>query len=871
MKHLLLFVALLASFYAPICRAATGDITAISINTGNMNGSDAYVTVSGFVRGGTQSYGLDANNNPITPTMIFTVTSPGYDQTGSAVNYIRTVYGTVWVRYAYPPNYINAHSYNCGDRVSGSAHDQYQTVLGGCTSRASGTPAWSTTGGSVADGGGGTCTWLDAGASPIPNVISGIPDANTCTAGALTLRVALSDFIYPGETVIANVANTWYHDNGTGGSGNFNNTLTNFTVTNNSTLAYPVSVCRNVTVPFQLVSAAFTVEALCVSRWARNASEVAVMVFTVSDAHGHSNTTAVTQMTKSSWEYGDPNTVTDYAALMSVAGLTNGDVLTVSFKAYPWIGQSGQVVDSSTGTATPGCCLGPMKFFLDTNSSFTGTFGTVDTTSGVAAPSPGFYTTQSAAEAAYNGNHALAFDTLAHASAAAKVFNNSTYGAGHNDAGCSTILYPAGSTYTLTYNGSDLGTMNCWLIVTHLSNVTSQTGVTFTTGGSMLCKLCAVKDVSLVASSGTSFISGAATTVAWLHHNILNIQQTSPILTALAVYPTQNTIPTGGSLSGGFYPFSNTKIYFPLIRGNVFNSIFSTTNQACAVYAVIGNKNCNAISFDIGNIPTVETTDLPIIAFNTQYGATTQVNSWAANAIVTGWGVLQNVFETVSGGSTAMTIAGDSSGQNAACSDGTNYTLCPVNNVIIQHNLTVGGRCNLAYANFSNNGSGGSPVDLNFRLNWSMKFSVCGAQGTDAGYNNKTDTFVTGPPDGTRINNWSFSYMAGAVGNVTNPNQIQFPPDFNGLGSLFNQTVASLGYVANNSQSGTGTGSGDYHISGSSTAVHPSSRSTYSDEVIPFDIQGTPRIGNPNAGPFTVGPGLSVLPGAVIFPKTVAF
>jgi hypothetical protein len=102
MKHLLLFVALLASFYAPICRAATGDITAISINTGNMNGSDAYVTVSGFVRGGTQSYGLDANNNPITPTMIFTVTSPGYDQTGSAVNYIRTVYGTVWVRYVYP-------------------------------------------------------------------------------------------------------------------------------------------------------------------------------------------------------------------------------------------------------------------------------------------------------------------------------------------------------------------------------------------------------------------------------------------------------------------------------------------------------------------------------------------------------------------------------------------------------------------------------------------------------------------------------------------------------------------------------------------------------------------------------------------------
>ncbi len=99
MKRILIILAIL--FLSISAYAADGDITAVRINA---SGWYAEVDIENLAVAGTYDFGLGTNNNPSTAKMVFTVTSAGYADDGTATTITRTVYGTNYKRKIYPDN-----------------------------------------------------------------------------------------------------------------------------------------------------------------------------------------------------------------------------------------------------------------------------------------------------------------------------------------------------------------------------------------------------------------------------------------------------------------------------------------------------------------------------------------------------------------------------------------------------------------------------------------------------------------------------------------------------------------------------------------------------------------------------------------------
>lgn len=97
-RILIIFVILLLGISA---HAADGDITAVRINA---SGWYAEVDIENLAVAGTYDFGLGTYNNPSTAKMVFTVTSAGYTDDGTATTIVRTVYGTNYKRKIYPNN-----------------------------------------------------------------------------------------------------------------------------------------------------------------------------------------------------------------------------------------------------------------------------------------------------------------------------------------------------------------------------------------------------------------------------------------------------------------------------------------------------------------------------------------------------------------------------------------------------------------------------------------------------------------------------------------------------------------------------------------------------------------------------------------------
>ncbi len=90
---------------AHTAEAATGDITGVRISQSPYKDSwVAEVDIEGLTAGGTFNMGLGTANNPETAKIVFTVTSPAFDSEGNATTVTRTIYGTRFLRQAYPNN-----------------------------------------------------------------------------------------------------------------------------------------------------------------------------------------------------------------------------------------------------------------------------------------------------------------------------------------------------------------------------------------------------------------------------------------------------------------------------------------------------------------------------------------------------------------------------------------------------------------------------------------------------------------------------------------------------------------------------------------------------------------------------------------------
>lgn len=362
-------------------------LTSACYNAGSCNGWVAEFDLSATVAaGGTYSLGFTQGTNfvPTSAKIVFSCTSSGFTNAGGATTYVRTIYGTRQLRQANP-------NFGTNDEVN---------------------------------------------------------------ATVMTLRVALSDVVYSGDTCTVGVGAGIYTD----GSANTNSALAGGTaVTNNSTLTYATSrVIANWSrvANWQKYSGAtIPLAAVAFQRHATNGLPVACVVFTVSDAHAHSNSVTVAvptidptqrdgptysvtgSVTSGTFTAGEQlkqtstgalsfavikptgsvpmimttplgptdNThtwvgqssaaiytpssipianagltnVIEYVANVPTTGFTQGDKLSMNFKAYPWIGDSSTAMDTSDGVNSEPTPLYTTKFGIWDGSSTYGTAAAV--------------------------------------------------------------------------------------------------------------------------------------------------------------------------------------------------------------------------------------------------------------------------------------------------------------------------------------------------------------------------------------------------------------------------------------------------------------------------------------------------------------
>lgn len=744
---------------------AAGDITAVRIaSAAQHNGWVAEVDVEGRNDGGTYDFGLGANNNPSTAKMVLTVQSPGYDATGAPTTIVRTLYGTQWVRQAYPNQAV-------ADETE--------------------------------DGG-----------------------------GNVTLRIALSDFVYDDDVVTSVVFASGLYT-----SGSSTNAGTVLSTTNNSTLAHPKVIGRWAWPAFEQVQSDFLLEAVCFHRSALDGKPVAAVVFSVTDG-SHTETVTVTQMTVST-RTGDANKVLVYAATVPISGFTQGSVLTANFTAYPWVGDSGSVLDSDNGITPPDERLCPLPLLCDKTGTYGEAFAVVDPTNGNASTASTWVaSSQASAESAYAGGATNSYQTMTHALQAIQAYNNTNYS--RNNPGGGTVLLVEATHSTASL--SDRGAQDTWTTITKLSTA-SRANVIINGGANQTVVVRRLKyeDVSIEGSNAGQIRGSTSLSALWLDRCAINQTSTSGVYQFALAHGTRNSV---AAFTVGFNIFGSNRCAWSLVRGNACAA--ATPAQ---VYTVIGNANVRLVFTLAGHAAGQQVSDNGVVAYNSSYGLTLQWYVGAAFANFTashGLAIVQNVVESLSSTQELIRLWGDSSDTVA-------------NHVLLWHNTFAGQRLNIGY-----NDSGSTAY---LRTNFSQRNNVLDE------WNNKDDTFTTA--NAARTGSWPVGYNVGsAVNHKRKATNSEWKGEFFGL---HNVDGGTLGFVDDNSHNngggGSGTGNGDYHLTSSASgyALVPAGYA-----VLPFDLEGTPRNNNGggSAGAYEMNPPTAGgrrlrLPGSIGFHRRI--
>jgi hypothetical protein len=780
-KLYVFFILIFCIFLIPknLVFAATGDITGVRITS---DGWYAELDIEGFSTGGTADYGFvedsfasTTDNDPSGAKVVFTVTSQGYNTSGTLGTITRTVYGTKTVRKAFPTNVIT-------DR------------------------------------------------SVLDEAVSG---------GVLTLKVALSDYIYSddeagagksGTDVTVSIPSTFYRDNGSGGTNSYNNAATNLTVTNNSTLNYPKVIGRWAWPGYERVTSDFLVEAVAFHRFGQNSKPVAAVAFSASDQSGHTSRATTTDMTLTT-RTGDTNPVLVYAATMDIDVLNQAEVIDVNFIAYPWVGDETSILNSAVGGdgyAQPDERLGTLSQLNDKAGTYGIGYAYVNRSTGNDATGA-VYSSQTLAEA---GNPFL---TIGAAGAALKTYHNSNGVPTRNNAGGGVILLAEGNhPFPGTVPSSDLGTtMDTWLIVRPASTAAkANTKISSGSGSALKATRLKIQGVTLSPSvgSGGGLTGRTAGDVMWLHDNTINATTSSPIFSWRTLYGTQNSIT---SFATGFSSYAaGQRAPWALVRGNT-----SSSNITAQFYNILGNKGVTGANFiETGDVEVVTggmaSSTNAIFAFNTLFNMSTAV-VWSSTSTTTGIAIIQNLFERV---------AGDAQGTmdiSAGNDNGATTT-----NFLLWHNTLVGGRQQFAY-----NSSGSVRIP---KLNYSTKFNIFLDQGL------KTDTFTgAGGGDGARTGNWPIVYGVGTVGDRSLKNS--FGGDFNGLFSGRQISTGGAFYLPGfksdlSQETGANTGNGDYSLTSTSMVIDTATTTSSFYSLLPYDLLGNPRYGGPDSGAFEYQP-----------------
>lgn len=653
---------------------ATGSILGVNILT---NGAFADITIEGLSTGGTYDFGLGPGNHPATgsPKVVFHVVSQGFTN-GVLGTRTRTIYGTYWVR---KPFSVSGNEFTAQESMTGTD---------------------------------------------------------------VTVRIALSESIYDsdnntggtgghsGVAPTVTIASGFYTAGGTP-----NLPTSSFAVTNNSTLAYP-RVIGNISRPiaYEKVGTTWRVAVAVFHGHAMQGQQVDCVKFTAADASGHSTSATVNAATVDT-TYGDAVPVIEHLADLNTSGFTQGDIGTLHYIAYPWIGNGASVLDTAgttsgsipgTGSAAaPSPYYGPISFVCDPAGTYCRSYVVVDAANGNdGTGAVGLGVPESTAPPA-------PYATISGAYNALRTYNNSNYG--RNNCGGSTIYLKdnAGEVNNFAWLGGTptIGTRPaCVLTITRFpGHSRDNVVVSSSSGGKNAGELVSLVGVKLTATNAVGvFDPSTATSYMLFDQCEFNVSVIPTIYRIGVWHMTRCRIL---NFTQGWTNYGAVNASPGLCRGNTIVDS-CTSLGANSAYTVLGNLKTSPLAHSIGAALTgaAPNSQNIVVAYNriTAGNTNAAILRGGENVNPHGSAFVQNVLENCNNLSPAVQIAADRSNTHA-------------NNILLVHNVVVGQRCSLAYNEY-----GAAGYD---RLNWFIKNNVADD------FNIKSDTFLGVNSSGTRTFN----------------------------------------------------------------------------------------------------------------------
>jgi len=715
--------------------AAPGDFLSATIET---NGWVLDVAIQGLTNGtgtnGLYNFGLGTNNTLTdNQTVVVSITSMGFDDTGTPISVPRTVYGTFALRLPYP-----------------NQSNKDQVVVN----------------------------------------------------GVLTNKIVLSDYVFARDSnIVAQIAAGYYTD-----PTKLSNNSATLPVPNGSVLAYQRPIA-NWTWPGwdRIAGSSFTLRAAGFHQSAQRGRPVRLMRFIAQDAHQNRVTNDVLQMTVDR-TLGDQLPFGEYVGTLSTSNLTEGDVITNTFQAYPWIGD--RPLDSGDGTnVQPTPLYSPLYLLNDKTGQYGSTIALVSQTgsdtTGVAVDS-----------AAFNSNSPpAAFATIAGAASAIAATNEVVHG--RNDVG-GGIVYLRSGNYSWLGGSRTYGlTPNCNLeAATYPGD--QQAVISSGSGFGRDTVSGKVKLHNLNITSGANF-TFAGETNFWMDECIINTSAAALIYNISIWYLTGCTVV---QLPQGIYPYSIQDSAPALVRGNL-------TTVGCFAYTVCGNVFNGPVPgtcmYTDPYTKTIPQGDGSIMYNNIFYRVSAQVGTCYEvyyDSLTNGVVFAQNLAICATNGTYQFIVISGLTATNTLC-----------NNVMFWQNDAVGRSCDLA---FNNNGT-----TALMRVFWSVKNNLFDKLDIET----DTGTAPSVGRTGDWAENFGVSYSGNFNANIIGIGNTAFiNPEFLGLNSYQPAQGGSgpnyFQYIDDEAYSGVvaGNGFGNYQL----LSTSPVFGSAY-EWLLPFDLAGNPR------------------------------
>jgi len=585
-------------------------------------------------------------------------------------------------------------------------------------------------------------------------------------AGNLTVRVALSESVYnddknggagtSGTNPTVTITAGWCVNSGGGAQSSA--AATALAVTNNSTLDYPKVIAQwawGHTPAWRRVTADTSIG--CIAYHGHGVACVALSAVEGANSVTGTATTKTAHLMSASGLYYE-----SYDLAVPVASFTNGNAVTLKFIAYPTVGDADSIIDTSTNTTALDDVRGLTQITFTKNPTVTT-----------------MYVAQNGNDTTGNGSTATPYATIGKALAQ----------------GAGIVYVQAGGTNVVDFIGTSPASVtqvNYFIDVLPKPGDEGTVSLTRTSAG-LAWKAKLLRYSGFTISGGNAYLDGGSRVGAKLWFENCTMSVASAPTTGVG-YASQGAWFINCTESSGIDDF---KQFSSNINGYCFSGCsFSSGAKIWKSGSVVACK-LSGSGTDKNIIEGNNNGAQTLIENNSIFCNNKAINSVVnANVVMTfgkaantsGCAIVGNLIEvkTITSSQCGLWVAGD---PNTVTSE----------NFIVAHNTVIGERCNLFY-----NDTG---VTSYLRSNVFVRNNAFRA------YNIKTDTFA--PASANRIGNWAQVNGVNYSDNrFDGTNSAAFTNDWDGINTSFvtakDSTYGQLGYTADRSNDGTGTGNGDY-------------------------------------------------------------